>query len=634
MNDFHIFNKAYSKLSLYKNGNAKVKTNNFSNGIKNMLITNSNGLDISSQYGNFVNNSKKNILNENFNFNHINYNNINNNHNKNLSLPINSLSLNQNINNKYKDFSLINKKYLLKKNNSKENTKNSINITNYNMNGIISNKMNVKENMNQKKPGIKLVNISLNINNVKSLSKSKSKSKNEKENKSHNNKINNNINKMIFDKYIKLYKVGGKEIIKKTKTKNINFLNKDYSNYNISKISNESTNSDLYKIPSFNMATNNQMPGLRKKNKSSNLLITNINKPKNNQSSKTNVNNVKDKNQCINNSIKNITIKNIDKIDNIYMENNNNVKDNKKYLTENHIMYLINKKETNNRKENIRNNKEIKLSLKEISNNRNSNVNINLNNIIIDKKQNEENKEKIIFDYKNNNIFLKKNQLNNLNKNINNTNLILNYENEKINSNSYNLNERLKTEYNENSLENDDKKDEDENIGEANQKSLSLSKNDSYRYLHPEIYIKDDELLKQKQLERNKNREKELDETESPLKIDTDKNTNENSGVLSFDQVKDIICYYNMNNTDKQSDFLFQMNEREIFNINGKNKYLNYFFGNINNDKDKNNRLIDELISPNTNNNSKYPNSSIFSLDTDYSSKLKRGNIYLSKNIL
>ena len=67
MNDFHIFNKAYSKLSLYKNGNAKVKTNNFSNGIKNMFITNSNGLDISSQYGNFVNNSKKNILNENFN---------------------------------------------------------------------------------------------------------------------------------------------------------------------------------------------------------------------------------------------------------------------------------------------------------------------------------------------------------------------------------------------------------------------------------------------------------------------------------------------------------------------------------------------------------------------------------------
>ena len=69
-------------------------------------------------------------------------------------------------------------------------------------------------------------------------------------------------------------------------------------------------------------------------------------------------------------------------------------------------------------------------------------------------------------------------------------------------------------------------------------------------------------------LDNNEKREKELDETESPLKMDTDKVTVENSGVLSFDQVKDIICYYNMNNTDKQSEFLFQNKEREIFEMN------------------------------------------------------------------
>ena len=623
MNDFHIYNKAYSKLSLYKNGNNKLKTKNFTNGIKNVFIANSNALDISSQYGNFVNNSKKNIFNENFNFNHKNYNNISNNHNKILSLPINSISLNQNINKKYKDFSLMNKKYLLMKNNSKENTKNNINI---------ENKINLKEYIIPKKSNIKLVNISLNINNVKSLNKSKSKGKNEKENKSYNNKINNNINNMIFDKYIKLYKIGGKEFNKKAKTKNNNLLKKDYSNYNISKISNESNNNDIYKIPSFNIVTNNHIHGLRKKNKSSNLLISNINKPKNNQTSNTNVINNNREIQSYNNSIKNITMKNIDKIDNIY-EGNNNInfgKNNKKYLTENHIMYLINKKESNNKKKNIRNSNEIKISLKEINNGLNSSVGVNnnnLNDIIIEKKQIDENNEKIIYDYKNNNIILKKNQFKNLK---NNKNWILNYENEKSKNHAYNLNERLKTEYNENSLENDDKKDEEGNLGEVDQKSLSSCKKESHRYLHPEIYIKDDELLKQKKFERNKNKEKELDETESPLKIDTDKNTNENSGVLSFDQVKDIICYYDMSNTDKKSDFLFQTNEREIFDNNSKDKYLNFFFA-----KTKNIGLIDKLISPNTNNIYKYPNSSIFSIDTDYSSKIKRdNNIYLTKNIL
>ena len=32
-----------------------------------------------------------------------------------------------------------------------------------------------------------------------------------------------------------------------------------------------------------------------------------------------------------------------------------------------------------------------------------------------------------------------------------------------------------------------------------------------------------------------------------------------------------------MNNTDKQSEFLFQNKEREKFDMNYKNKYLNFF---------------------------------------------------------
>ena len=186
---------------------------------------------------------------------------------------------------------------------------------------------------------------------------------------------------------------------------------------------------------------------------------------------------------------------------------------------------------------------------------------------------------------------------------------------------------------------------EEENTEEINQKSLSFSKHDSFRFLYPEIYIKDDEYFIENRNDNfsNGKKEKELDETESPLKLDTEKITNENSGVLSFDQVKDIICYNDMNNIDKKNDFLFQKNERQIYEINYKNKYLNFFFGNnkeknsninINNNYINNNDLIDDLISFKTNVNFKYPSSSVFSIDTEYSSKMKKKyNKNLVKNI-
>ncbi len=132
-------------------------------------------------------------------------------------------------------------------------------------------------------------------------------------------------------------------------------------------------------------------------------------------------------------------------------------------------------------------------------------------------------------------------------------------------------------------------------------------------------------MIKKKKIKR----EKELDETESPLKMDTDQVSNENSGVLSFDQVKDIICYHNMNNIDKKYDFLFRKNEREIYDINIKSKYLNFFFPNNNNKEiqgkgNDNNDINDDFVPFQTKINFKYPNSSIFSIDTEYSSKMKK----------
>ena len=98
-----------------------------------------------------------------------------------------------------------------------------------------------------------------------------------------------------------------------------------------------------------------------------------------------------------------------------------------------------------------------------------------------------------------------------------------------------------------------------------------------------------------------------------------------------------------MNNTDKQSEFLFQNKEREKFDMNYKNKYLDFFFGNKDNENgivfgaynevNNNNDLTDEIMSLNTF-NLKYPNNSIFSMDTEYSSKMKKKyNKNLVKNI-
>ena len=667
MNDLQIHTKKYSKLSLHKKDNQKAKNINLPQRLKNIFFINQNGLEISSQYGNFQNYQylKKKILDENSKSKNITYNN----NNKNLSFPINNTSSNKNINFKNRDGSLNNQKNNIiqkkfdKYNNSKkeesinnykskENANNNTNIFN-NMNGIMLNKGNIKINIIPKKSNFKFISLkenNMSLNSNKNMGKSKSKSKNKRENKSHNNKVSNNINKIIFDKYLKLYKIGEKGFGKKNNRNKLNTIYKENHNNNINKYSNEVNNSDIHKMSTQNMLNNIQYKGLKKKNKSSNLLISNLNGPKNHISnSRSNIFSKNDSKNNTNNKVKN---------NNYKVEEHEN---SKKYLTENHIMYLVNKKKSI-KKRNNKNNKEKQISLKDIKNDsnkitntitntNNNNSNNNLMNLLYDQKLNNEskddkqNKENIIYDYASNNILhIKKNNTNNLNLNNNESkkNLkirILDEKNENIDNL---LNERLKTEYKENSMEVIDKIYEDENNDEMNKKSMSLSKRDSFEFLYPEIYVKDDEyyLENENDKECNSKKEKELDETESPLKMDTDKVSNENSGVLSFDQVKDIICYYNMKTSGKQNDYLFQKNERQIFDIKYKKKYFNFFFsnnGNINENNctnNNNNELNDDLNYLNQNINLKYPNNSIFSVDTEYSSKMKKKyNKNLVKNI-
>ncbi len=573
MNDFQIYANKYSKLSLHKNNNKK-NMRNIPPSLKNIFYNSQNGLELFSPY------SKNRKLDENFKYKNITYN--NNNNNKNISFPVNTTSSNKSINSKIRDGSLNNLKKkiemfyskkieCLNKNNSKDNTFNNIKNTNHfkYKNGMPS-KHNIKINILPRQSNLKLfslieTNKSLNSNNFigKSLSKSKSKSnsknKNKKENKSYNSKINRNINKIIIDNYLKLYKNGEKDISKKNSKNKLNTFG---------------------------------FKGLKKKNRSTNLLITNFNKQKNKGSNSRN-NIITSKKE--NNKLKNKSNK---------FDSNIN---NKKFFKEEQIINIINKKQRI-KKKNSKNKKDKKISSKHNKNDKNRIINIiitkafnnsnnkNINKYIYDKNQNkenkdnihkEDNKEAIIYDYSNNNILNRKSQNNNgknFNVNSSKKNLIINaqyYDNDHL----YKiLNERLKTEYNVNSLEAIDKMYEDDMDKEMTQKSKSLSKRNSNNFLYPEIYMKDDEYYFENDTDNDiynnsdDRGEKELDETESPLKMDTYKEDNTNSGLLSFDQVKDIICYYNMNSINKKNDFLFKINEREIYDINSKNKYLNFFF--------------------------------------------------------
>ena len=64
----------------------------------------------------------------------------------------------------------------------------------------------------------------------------------------------------------------------------------------------------------------------------------------------------------------------------------------------------------------------------------------------------------------------------------------------------------------------------------------------------------------------------------------------EDSGILSMNEVQDIIHYNNMHNVNKYDDYLFNKNDYNIFVGKNEGKIFNKFFGDtINNEKDKDN---------------------------------------------
>ena len=226
------------------------------------------------------------------------------------------------------------------------------------------------------------------------------------------------------------------------------------------------------------------------------------------------------------------------------------------------------------------------------NNNTNSLINNSINKKYLDNKQ-------IMY-------FMKKKKLNKTkncsykdleNKNKENQKLICinNYTNK---NNNYLINERLKTEY----------CCEDDNTVNNFLFSKKYSKKN---LLNKNLYSNDDN--------------KELIETESPLKLSTDKTNKDNSDALSFEEVKDIIIYNNFTNVDIKKGYLFRKGERNIFKKNNETKYIEFFFKEKNETEKKYNKLKPNIL---VNNNE------MFSIDTEYSSKMKtKVNKNLVKNI-
>jgi len=243
------------------------------------------------------------MLDENYS-----YKRITTNYNKNTSFPVNTKMNMKNI--KKRDGPIINlKSNLYKKNwkifnkfkkndttknlNSKDRANNYINLIN-NITGLMLNRSNLKLNIIPKKTDYKYfhfrennlsINSNKNIGKSTSISKSKSKSRNRRENKSYNH----NIAQMFFNKYLKI-KFDNR---KKSRKKCYNYLNKESPRYINNKLSNEINISDINKINYFNLIKNIEFKCVKKKNKSSNLLISHINNINNINSKSKNINNLK-----------------------------------------------------------------------------------------------------------------------------------------------------------------------------------------------------------------------------------------------------------------------------------------------------------------------------------------------------
>ncbi len=74
-----------------------------------------------------------------------------------------------------------------------------------------------------------------------------------------------------------------------------------------------------------------------------------------------------------------------------------------------------------------------------------------------------------------------------------------------------------------------------------------------------------------------------FDEKDNLINNSDDEEESENSGVLAYDEVRDIIIYYDMRKFEKKNDYLFNKDDYKNFLFSKKECYLNFFLNNNNN---------------------------------------------------
>ena len=182
---------------------------------------------------------------------------------------------------------------------------------------------------------------------------------------------------------------------------------------------------------------------------------------------------------------------------------------------------------------------------------------------------------------------------NNNNKTKNNKNINIKITNdEKINNNN---NNNKKTNNNNNSIN-------------KNYKSNEIIKDNIIINKEEENNIKNNiNKLSQNDLEslevnQNISNIDIFDERENYFE-DDDNEESDNSGVLAYDEVRDIIVYYDMGDLNKKQGFLFEKDDYKNF-INGKkNNYLNFFLNN--NEQNRVLKIDNKKQTPPTNETSK-----------------------------
>ena len=196
-----------------------------------------------------------------------------------------------------------------------------------------------------------------------------------------------------------------------------------------------------------------------------------------------------------------------------------------------------------------------------------------LRQLIFKKEKENDSIQKILFDnsnkdiktIENNSLIIKNSKKLMINKSKKNNQIFKNGNKD----NYLGRNRNIEEDYNKNNISTPE-------LIDSSEKKFSFSIIDNIKYI--------EDLNNLKQTENNNN-EKELYQTESQLfspNINSDNNDNENdTGILSFNQVKDIILYNSFSNLNKgKNDFIFNLDDKQNFEKNRKNLYSDFFLFN------------------------------------------------------